>query len=233
MAAHESPDNKADGGSRQILTFVLGAETYGLDILRVQEIRGWSSVTKIPYAPAHVLGVLNLRGSIVPIIDLRMRFALERAEYTAITVIIVVSVNSAAGRREFGIVVDGVSDVVDVNPAEVKAAPDFGVRVATRLHSRTRLGGRADGRAARYRPAHRHRRRRGARSIGRCSGRPRGRLKELTDRAYRHPLRPGPALPHATVAEARRARLLDGRAGVSARLLLFLPGHRQPAPGQR
>ncbi|HEY6482512.1 MAG TPA: chemotaxis protein CheW [Steroidobacteraceae bacterium] len=132
MAANASlDDSKADRGSRQILTFVLGAETYGLDILRVQEIRGWSTVTKLPYAPAHVLGVLNLRGSIVPIVDLRMRFGLERAEYTAITVIIVVSVDSAAGRREFGIVVDGVSDVVDVNPAEVKAAPDFGVRVAT------------------------------------------------------------------------------------------------------
>jgi purine-binding chemotaxis protein CheW len=75
--------------------------------------------------------VLNLRGSIVPIVDLRMRFALERAEYTAITVIIVVSVISPAGRRDFGVVVDGVSDVVDVNSAEVKPAPDLGSRSAT------------------------------------------------------------------------------------------------------
>jgi purine-binding chemotaxis protein CheW len=78
-----------------------------------------------------VLGVLNLRGSIVPIVDLRMRFSLERAEYTAVTVIIVVSVMSAAGRRDFGAVVDGVSDVVDVNIEEVKAAPDLGSRGAT------------------------------------------------------------------------------------------------------
>src|ERR1700745_1681106 len=88
--------------SQQVLTFVLGSETYGVDILRVQEIRGWSSVTKIPHAPPHVLGVLNLRGSIVPIVDLRMRFSLDRAEYTAVTVIIVVSVASAAGRRDLG-----------------------------------------------------------------------------------------------------------------------------------
>jgi len=118
-------------GSYQVLTFVLGNETYGVDILRVQEIRGWSAVTKIPHAPSHVLGVLNLRGSIVPIVDLRMRFSLERAEYTTVTVIIVVSVMSAAGRRDFGVVVDGVSDVVDVNVEEVKAAPELGARGAT------------------------------------------------------------------------------------------------------
>lgn len=117
--------------SHQVLTFVLGKETYGVDILRVQEIRGWSAVTKIPHSPSHVLGVLNLRGSIVPIVDLRMRFNLDQAEYTAITVIIVVSVKSAAGRRDFGVVVDGVSDVVDVNPETVKAAPELGARGAT------------------------------------------------------------------------------------------------------
>src|SRR5215475_9521599 len=100
-------------GSQQVLTFVLGGETYGFDILRVQEIRGWSSVTKIPHAPTHVLGVLNLRGSIVPIVDMRMLFNLARAEYTKVTVIIVLSVQSRSGRRDFGMVVDGVSDVVD------------------------------------------------------------------------------------------------------------------------
>ena len=122
---------QSGAGSHQVLTFVLGNETYGVDILRVQEIRGWSAVTKIPHAPSHVLGVLNLRGSIVPIVDLRMRFSLDRAEYTAITVIIVVSVHTAAGRRDFGVVVDGVSDVVDVNTAEVKPAPELGSRSAT------------------------------------------------------------------------------------------------------
>ncbi len=118
-------------GSQQVLTFVLGGETYGVDILRVQEIRGWSAVTKIPHAPPQVLGVLNLRGSIVPIVDMRMQFNLERAEYTAITVIIVLSVQSRTGRRDFGVVVDGVSDVVTVNEAQVKPAPDLGSRAAT------------------------------------------------------------------------------------------------------
>jgi purine-binding chemotaxis protein CheW len=117
--------------NQQVLTFVLGNETYGVDILRVQEIRGFSAVTKIPHAPSHVLGVLNLRGSIVPIVDLRMRFNLERAEYNAVTVIIVLSVQSANGRRDFGVVVDGVSDVVDVNKAEVRPAPELGSASAT------------------------------------------------------------------------------------------------------
>jgi len=118
-------------GLQQVLTFVLGSETYGVDILRVQEIRGWSSVTKIPHAPPHVLGVLNLRGSIVPIVDMRMQFNLERAEYTAVTVIIVLSVQSRKGKRDFGVVVDGVSDVVNVDDSQVKAAPDLGSREAT------------------------------------------------------------------------------------------------------
>ena len=128
-----TPANGADAaaGSQQVLTFVLGNETYGVDILRVQEIRGFSAVTKIPHAPSHVLGVLNLRGSIVPIVDLRMRFSLERAEYNAVTVIIVLSVQSANGRRDFGVVVDGVSDVVDVNKAEVRPAPELGSASAT------------------------------------------------------------------------------------------------------
>ena len=122
---------ETEAGSQQVLTFVLGNETYGVDILRVQEIRGFSAVTKIPHAPSHVLGVLNLRGSIVPIVDLRMRFSLDRAEYNAVTVIIVLSVQSATGRRDFGVVVDGVSDVVDVKKAEVRPAPELGSASAT------------------------------------------------------------------------------------------------------
>ena len=120
-----------DAGSHQVLTFTLGDETYGVDILRVQEIRGYSTVTRIPQAPAHVLGVLNLRGSIVPIVDMRMRFSLERAEYTPLTVIIVLSVESSVGRRDFGVVVDGVSDVIDVAVGDIKAAPELGSHVST------------------------------------------------------------------------------------------------------
>lgn len=118
-------------GSQQVLTFTLAGETYGVDILRVQEIRGWAPVTRIPQAPRHVLGVLNLRGSIVPIIDLRMALSFEQAEYTATTVIIVVSVQCASGRRDLGVVVDGVSDVIDVDRAQVKPPPDLGAQVST------------------------------------------------------------------------------------------------------
>ena len=131
MSVNPANSVNADADSYQILSFVLGSETYGVDILRVQEIRVWSAVTKLPNAPPHVLGVLNLRGSIVPIIDLRKRFNLEQVAYTAITVIIVLSVHSAAGRRECGIVVDGVSEVVDVQVSTVRPAPDLGARAAT------------------------------------------------------------------------------------------------------
>ncbi len=135
VAAQPKPTERAApdarSGARQVLTFVLGEETYGVDILRVQEIRGWSVVTKIPRSPPHVLGVLNLRGSIVPIVDLRMRFELARAEYTAVTVIIVLSVVAGANRRDFGVVVDGVSDVVDVSESDVQPPPELGARAAT------------------------------------------------------------------------------------------------------
>lgn len=107
----------------QLLTFRLGSSTYGVDILRVKEIRGWSPVTRIPHSPAHVLGVLNLRGAIVPIIDLRLRFALAEADFSPMTVIIVLSLSTAAGQRECGVVVDSVSDVVDLLPDAVKPAP--------------------------------------------------------------------------------------------------------------
>ncbi len=128
--------NPAAGAlTSQFLTFGLAGEEYGLDILRVHEIRGWSPVTRVPNTPDYVLGVLNLRGTIVPIIDTRTRFNLEQVEYTPTTVIIVVSVRTASGNRVFGIVVDGVSDVLDVTPEEIKPAPDFGSAVNTEFIS--------------------------------------------------------------------------------------------------
>ncbi len=112
----------------QVLTFSVGPEHYGVDILRVQEIRGWSPVTKIPNLPPQVLGVLNLRGSIVPILDLRVKFSLAEAQFTPLTVIIVLSVESAQGSREFGLVVDAVEDVVDISPEHLKDTPSLGGR---------------------------------------------------------------------------------------------------------
>ena len=121
----------------QYLTFNLAGESYGIDILRVQEIRGWVPVTKVPNAPAFVRGVMNLRGAIVPVVDLRLRFNLESVEYTKITVVIVVMVHSEQhGDRIIGMVVDGVSDVLNINnAAEIKDAPDFGTAVHTEFIS--------------------------------------------------------------------------------------------------
>ncbi|MGY3039494.1 purine-binding chemotaxis protein CheW [Rhodanobacter sp. TND4EL1] len=123
---HENTDGAAP--TTQQLTFNLAGEEYGVDILSVREIRGWSRVTRIPQTPAYVLGVLNLRGAIVPIMDLRLRFGLERETYAESTVVIIVAV----AERLFGIVVDAVSDVVDIDPAAVKPVPDMGAIVDTR-----------------------------------------------------------------------------------------------------
>jgi purine-binding chemotaxis protein CheW len=108
---------------QQILTFQLDAQLFGVDILRVREIRGWSSVTSVPEAPAYVLGVLNLRGAIIPVIDLRARLGLASVASSATTVIIVLTVMAAEGRRDFGLVVDAVSDVSDVQENEIRATP--------------------------------------------------------------------------------------------------------------
>lgn len=117
----------------QYLTFVLDNEEYAVDILRVQEIRGWESVTRIPNTPDYIRGVLNLRGAIVPIIDLRRRFALSIVEYNQTTVIVVLRVEKedGSGSRIMGIIVDGVSEVYSVPDEQVREAPDFGTKVRT------------------------------------------------------------------------------------------------------
>ena len=120
-----------EGEGTQFLTFILDKEAYGVEILRVQEIKGWTPVTRIPNTPEYMQGVLNLRGTIVPIVDMRMRFNLERVEYTPITVIIVLSVKSENGERVIGLVVDSVSDVIDVDAKDIKATPDFGTTLNT------------------------------------------------------------------------------------------------------
>ncbi len=111
----------------QYLTFMLADEEYGVDILRVQEIKCWEDVTDIPNTPDFIKGVMNLRGAIVPIIDLRLRFNMESAEYdTQKTVVIVLKVLSEKGERTIGVVADAVSDVCNVAPDELRVAPDFG-----------------------------------------------------------------------------------------------------------
>ncbi|MFY4728992.1 chemotaxis protein CheW [Nitrospira sp. BLG_2] len=111
--------------SSQFLTFNLGNEFYGVDILRVQEIKGYTAVTKIPNTPAHIKGVLNLRGTIVPIVELRTKFSLPTIEYTTFTVIIVVVVRD----KVMGLVVDSVSDVLNIDAKEIQPAPKFGAKV--------------------------------------------------------------------------------------------------------
>jgi purine-binding chemotaxis protein CheW len=115
------------GGGSQYLTFTLGGEEYGLEILRVQEIKGYTRITPIPNTPRHVKGVLNLRGTVVPVIDLRARFALPEAEYTKFSVIIVVTI----GKRVMGLVVDAVSDVLNIGDADRGETPDLGGGVDT------------------------------------------------------------------------------------------------------
>jgi len=125
--------NERAGTSHQVLTFCLGSETYAVDILLVQEIRGWAPVTRLPQAPTYLLGMLNLRGSIVPVIDMRVRFGLEQATFTPLTVIIVLSVQTSSGRREFGLVVDSVSDVVDIEPSDLKETPRLSSKASVEL----------------------------------------------------------------------------------------------------
>ena len=120
----------ANSEEDQLLTFILANEEYGVDILRVQEIKGWDSVTPIPNTPDYIRGVINLRGTIVPIIDLRMRFGLESVAYGPTTVVIVLKVMSENSSRTMGIVVDGVSDVYNVAEEAIKPAPDFGSVIA-------------------------------------------------------------------------------------------------------
>ena len=109
----------------QFLTFNLGDELYGVDILRVQEIKGYTAVTKIPNTPSHIKGVLNLRGTIVPIVELRTKFNMPTIDYTAFTVIIVVVVRD----KVMGLVVDSVSDVLDIDKKDIQIPPQFGAKV--------------------------------------------------------------------------------------------------------
>ncbi len=115
----------------QFLSFTLGDEEYGVDILSVQEIRSWEPVSRIPNVPYYEKGVVNLRGAIVPIIDLRERFNLAHSDYTNLTVVVVLQANINHQNRTMGVVVDSVSDVINVEKQSIQSAPDFGTKVST------------------------------------------------------------------------------------------------------
>jgi purine-binding chemotaxis protein CheW len=110
---------------------MLAGEEYGVDILRVQEIKGWDKVTRIPHTADYVLGVINLRGAVVPILDLRRRFGLETIDFGPTTVVIVVRVGAGGGERTVGMVVDAVSEVYNVDTVDTKPPPDVCGNVET------------------------------------------------------------------------------------------------------
>jgi len=118
----ESTANEAEN---QFLTFMLAGEEYGVDILTVQELRGWEPTTPIPNSPSYVRGVINLRGVVVPIIDLRDRFNLESIEYSPTTVVVIVKVKNEEHERILGIVVDAVSEVYNISESDLQPPPDM------------------------------------------------------------------------------------------------------------
>ena len=121
-------ENKAQE-SQQYLTFLLEDQEYGLEIFKIREIRGYAPITPIPNVPPHVRGVMNLRGTVLPVVDLRMKFRLPPIEYNKFTVIVIAMV----GEKMVGLLVDAVSDVLQVTQEAMRPAPDFGSAVDTRF----------------------------------------------------------------------------------------------------
>ena len=121
MGMMEKIDDATASGAREYLTFRLDQEEYGIDILKVQEIRGYEPPTRVADAPSFIKGVVNLRGTIVPIVDMRIKFNCAQAEYNSFTVVIVLNLRN----RIVGIVVDSVSDVMELPAENIKPAPDL------------------------------------------------------------------------------------------------------------
>ena len=129
----QTVQEKSSGGhslqsNNEFLSFTLGKEEYGIDILKVQEIRGYDAVTSIANTPEFIKGVVNLRGIIVPIVDMRIKFKLDNITYNELTVVIILNI----AQRVVGMVVDGVSDVLTLKPEQIKPAPEFGGSFDTR-----------------------------------------------------------------------------------------------------
>jgi len=134
MSADNNQLQKADVASdedQQYLTFILEGEEYGVDILKVHEIKGWAPTTPIPNTPEYMKGVINLRGTLVPVIDLRQRFGLAALDYGPTTVVIVLNIVSERGEQVMGMVVDAVSDTYTIAKDTLKPAPDMGGVIST------------------------------------------------------------------------------------------------------
>lgn len=119
-------NQNANETTQQYFTFIINDQEYGVDILRVQEIRGWTGVRKMPNLPSYIKGVIDLRGVVVPLVDLRERFGMESVPYTQLTVVVILKVIGTKGEQVMGLVVDSVSDVYDIKPSDLKPTPDLG-----------------------------------------------------------------------------------------------------------
>jgi purine-binding chemotaxis protein CheW len=126
-----SAPQKVDQRAGKYLTFRLGNEEFAIQVLRVREIMGVQEITAVPQTPSYVKGVINLRGKVIPVVDLRLKFGLPELEYTQRTCIIVVQIESEAGKLLIGVIVDGVSEVLTLQSADIEDTPDFGSGVAT------------------------------------------------------------------------------------------------------
>ena len=133
-AIHTNTDSansaQADSRAGKYLTFQLANEEFGVRVLKVREIMGLQEITAVPQTPPHIKGVINLRGKVVPVIDLRLKFGLAAAEYTQRTCIIVTQIQGDTGSVLMGIIVDGVSEVLNLTGAEIEDTPDFGEEIA-------------------------------------------------------------------------------------------------------
>ena len=135
MEAPEQPEAEQQAKKfereNKFLTFELGKETYGLEILNVREIIGMMDITAVPQTPSFVKGLINLRGKVIPVVDLRLKFGLPEHDYTDRTAIIVVEIETAAGAAQMGIVVDTVSEVAGITADQIEQTPNFGTRLKT------------------------------------------------------------------------------------------------------
>ena len=120
---------QADARAGKYLTFQLANEEFGIRVMKVREIMGLQEITAVPQTPAHIKGVINLRGKVVPVIDLRLKFGILSAEYTQRTCIIVTQMQGGNGLVLIGIIVDGVSEVLNLTASEIEDTPDFGEEV--------------------------------------------------------------------------------------------------------
>ena len=122
---------KSDERAGKYLTFIIGKEEFGVAVLKVREIMGIQEITAVPQTPTYLKGVINLRGKVIPVIDLRLKFGLPSIDYTQRTCIIVVQVKNESTVLPMGIVVDEVSEVITLTPADIEDTPDFGSNIAT------------------------------------------------------------------------------------------------------